>query len=106
MVSAYCTRVPLAASEALRPAVVDLYCTAVVGLYCTLVLLGTAHQHVWEGRAQVWCDLGTDCEDCGVWVHRIPASQAALPIPQPIAQLVQSGVEVYVRDSVTSPEFR
>eukprot|EP00884_Botryococcus_braunii_P020614 jgi/Botrbrau1/7236/Bobra.0021s0020.1 len=58
------------------------------------------------GRDRVWCDLGTDCEDCGSWVHLLPASQAAQPIPTPVAKLVAIGVEVYVRDTVTSPSFR
>ncbi len=53
--------------------------------------------------AQVFCDLGTDCADCGPWKHRGPASGNASAAP--IALLVSRGVEVLVARTKTVPSF-
>lgn len=56
---------------------------------------------------QVFCDLGTDCTDCGAWDHVVPASQES-SIPLPVQQLMSLGVEVYARSHNLKdvPEFR
>ena len=53
--------------------------------------------------SQVFCDLGTDCADCGAWKHRGPAGGNASAAP--IQALVARGVEVYVARTKTVPSF-
>ena len=36
---------------------------------------------------QVWCDLGTDCTDCGAWTLKVPESQAKQTLAKPIQML-------------------
>ncbi|KAK9842464.1 hypothetical protein WJX81_001323 [Elliptochloris bilobata] len=56
-----------------------------------------------SGAGQVFCDLGTDCADCGPWKHRGPAGGNASAAP--IQALVARGVEVYVARTKTVPSF-
>ncbi len=53
--------------------------------------------------AQVFCDLGTDCADCGPWKHRGPAGGNASAAP--VQALVARGVEVHVARTKTVPSF-
>lgn len=59
--------------------------------------------------AQVLCDLGTDCSDCGPWTYHVPKSLAdglnnGPPI-RPVQQLVKRGLQVYTRRTTTVPSF-
>ena len=53
--------------------------------------------------SQVFCDLGTDCADCGAWKHRGPAGGNASAAP--VQALVARGVQVYVARTKTVPTF-
>ena len=45
---------------------------------------------------QVWCDLGTDCSDCGPYTYVLPrpSGSQAPERPQPVRLLVERGIEV------------
>jgi hypothetical protein len=51
---------------------------------------------------EVFCDLGTDCADCGAWVHALPAGAGAA---SPVAFLRGRGIEVYTKWTDTLPAF-
>ena len=50
----------------------------------------------------MFCDLGTDCADCGAWVHPLPA---AAEVAAPVAFLRGRGIEVYTKWTDTLPAF-
>ena len=52
---------------------------------------------------QVLCDLGTDCSDCGSWTYLLPAEDQT--VPEPIAQILKHGIEIYVNRTSTLPSF-
>jgi hypothetical protein len=54
---------------------------------------------------QVYCDLGTDCADCGPWTHSVPESWEEAMESTPVATLLSLGVEVYVKRTHTKPQF-
>ncbi|EIE24267.1 hypothetical protein COCSUDRAFT_65824 [Coccomyxa subellipsoidea C-169] len=57
------------------------------------------------GDGRVYCDLGTDCADCGPWTHAVPWSPGELQAASPVADLLGQGVEVYVKQTRTVPPF-
>ncbi|KAK9785855.1 hypothetical protein WJX73_004640 [Symbiochloris irregularis] len=63
------------------------------------------------GRAvRAWCDLGTDCSDCGphTYILQKPHGSKAHwkpERPRPVALLVERGIEVLVRNTSTVPQF-
>ncbi len=54
---------------------------------------------------QVYCDLGTDCADCGPWTHDMPSLLGEAQASLPVAHLLGLGVEVYVKRTRTVPSF-
>ena len=51
---------------------------------------------------QVFCDLGTDCSDCGPWVHlHLRGEEVATPVQA----LSAMGIDVYTRHTRTLPSF-
>ena len=51
---------------------------------------------------EVFCDLGTDCSDCGRWVHLLPA---AVEVATPVADLRELGIQVFTKWTRTLPSF-
>ena len=51
---------------------------------------------------EVFCDLGTDCSDCGRWVHLLPA---AAEVATPVADLRELGIQVFTKWTRTLPSF-
>ena len=51
---------------------------------------------------QVFCDLGTDCSDCGPWAH---LHRKGEEVPTPVAALSAMGIDVYSRQTKTLPSF-
>lgn len=51
---------------------------------------------------QVFCDLGTDCSDCGPWAH---LHRKGEEVPTPVAALSGMGIDVYSRQTKTLPSF-
>lgn len=56
-------------------------------------------------NTRVWCDLGTDCSDCGAWIFHVPGGDAAQPLAQPIKLLRNREIEVFVKNTSTVPSF-
>ncbi|GAX77863.1 hypothetical protein CEUSTIGMA_g5305.t1 [Chlamydomonas eustigma] len=55
----------------------------------------------------VFCDLGTDCKDCGTWNSLVPDIQPEnTSLPGPLAVLLSEGVEVRVRKTKTPTAFK
>ena len=40
-----------------------------------------------SGHGEVWCDLGTDCTDCGPWTLKVPEAEASQSLAKPIQLL-------------------
>lgn len=51
---------------------------------------------------EAFCDLGTDCSDCGSWTHLMPA---AAEVATPVADLAKSGIRVFTKWTRTLPSF-
>ena len=51
---------------------------------------------------QVFCDLGTDCSDCGPWMHLHLRGEE---IATPVAALSAMGIDVFTRHTRTVPSF-
>lgn len=46
------------------------------------------------GDKQVWCDLGTDCTDCGAWTFQVPEGQAEEALAKPVEMLRDRQVKI------------
>ncbi|KAL0024793.1 hypothetical protein WJX79_007618 [Trebouxia sp. C0005] len=53
---------------------------------------------------QVFCDLGTDCSDCGPWTFSVPSQQANQTLP--IKLLHSRQIDVFVKNTSTVPSFQ
>lgn len=53
---------------------------------------------------QVFCDLGTDCSDCGPWTFRVPSQEADQTLP--IKLLHSRQIDVFVKNTSTVPSFQ
>ncbi len=51
---------------------------------------------------QVFCDLGTDCSDCGSWRH---LQRKGKEIATPVAALMAMGIDLYSKETRTLPSF-
>ena len=51
---------------------------------------------------QVFCDLGTDCSDCGSWTH---LQRKGEEIATPVAALSAMEIDVYSKETRTLPSF-
>ncbi|CAL8462169.1 g1700 [Coccomyxa elongata] len=76
---------------------------------CTDTCIGHSSNGICEdgrgGDGRVYCDLGTDCADCGPWTHAMPSSLGEAQASLPVAHLLGLGVEVYVKRTRTVPSF-
>lgn len=54
---------------------------------------------------RVYCDLGTDCDDCGPWHSNFPVTWGTAPETGPIAKTLAHGIEVFARRTITVPPF-
>lgn len=54
---------------------------------------------------QVFCDLGTDCHDCGNWTIRVPQEKTKEGFP-PIKFLHKRQIDVFVKNTTTVPSFQ
>ncbi|DBA86663.1 TPA: hypothetical protein ACH3X1_005126 [Trebouxia sp. C0004] len=53
---------------------------------------------------QVFCDLGTDCSDCGAWTFSVPSPQSNQTLP--IKLLHSRQIDVFVKNTSTVPSFQ
>lgn len=54
----------------------------------------------------VYCDLGTDCDDCGPWeTSAATVSWEDPSVPGPIALLMSKDVQVRIKDAAMPPEY-
>lgn len=51
---------------------------------------------------QVFCDLGTDCSDCGPWIHLQRKNEK---IATPVATLSAMRIDVFSKKTRTLPSF-
>ncbi|KAL3144968.1 hypothetical protein ABBQ32_003472 [Trebouxia sp. C0010 RCD-2024] len=54
---------------------------------------------------QVFCDLGTDCQDCGNWTTKVPADQAD-DDNLPIDFLHSRQIDIFVKETTSVPSFQ
>lgn len=55
---------------------------------------------------QVFCDLGTDCQDCGNWTTKVPADEPDDYYSLPIDFLHSRQIDIFVKETTSVPSFQ